>query len=112
MITLKKFQPSFFSEYLIQKVWEKAMIIENMDPGIYRLDNCGALIKKALYLKEYKALSTGWKIDLIKPESKGGTDVLSNLQALQWENKEAKGEAYPFWKCIISWDNKGNYYLK
>lgn len=112
MITLKKFHQPFFSESLIQKVWEKALVIENTDPGIYRLDNCGALIKNAFYLKEYTALSMGWGIDLIKPKSKGGTDELSNLQALQWENKEAKGEAYPFWKCIISWDNKGNYYLK
>lgn len=112
MITLNKIHQSFFKEYLIQKVWEKAMIIEGMDPGIYRLDNCGALIKKALYLKECKALSAGWKIDLIKPESKGGTDELSNLQALQWENERAKAESYPFWKCIVSRGEEGNYYLK
>ena len=112
MITIKKMYQPFFSESQIQKVWEKALIIENMDPRIYRLDNCGAVIKNTLYLKEFKALSMGWEIDLIKPGSKGGTDELSNLQALQWENKEAKGESYLFWKCIISGDKKGNYYLK
>lgn len=112
MITIKKIYQPFFSEYLIRKVWEKALIIEDMDPGTYRLDNCGALIKKELYLKEYKALSEGWKIDLIKPESKGGTDELSNLQALQWENEGAKAEFYPFWECIVSGGRKGNYYLK
>jgi len=112
MIILKKIHPSFFSDYLIQKVWDKAQIIENVDPEIYRLDNCGALIKNALYLNEFKSLSMGWKIDLIKPRSKGGTEELLNLQALQWENERAKAEFYPYWKCIVSKDENGNCYIK
>ena len=112
MISLKKTHQASFSEYLIQKVWEKAQTIENMDPGIYRLDNCGALIKNVLYLNEYKSLSMGWEIDLIQPRSKGGVDDLCNLQALQWENKKSKAEDYPFWKCTISGDKNGNFYLK
>ncbi|MES2285300.1 MAG: HNH endonuclease [Bacteroidota bacterium] len=112
MIKLKKFYQPFFSESQIQKVWEKALVIEGIDPQIYRLDNCGALIKNVLYLNEFSSLSMGWEIDLIQPRSKGGTDDLPNLQALQWENKKAKAECYPFWKCIVSEDRKGNCYLK
>jgi 5-methylcytosine-specific restriction endonuclease McrA len=40
----------------------------------------------------------GWEIDHIKPVSKGGTDDLSNLQPLQWENNRRKGDNYP-WHC-------------
>ena len=32
----------------------------------------------------------GWEIDHITPESKGGTNELSNLRPLQWENNLSK----------------------
>ena len=40
----------------------------------------------------------GWEIDHIKPVSKGGTDNLSNLQPLYWENNRSKGDKLD-WKC-------------
>lgn len=111
MIAFPKIYHPFFNEEQIKKVWEKALIIEDRDPELYRLDNCGALIKNEFYSKKLKALSLGWEIDLIKPLSIGGTIELCNLQPLQWENKKTKAESYPFWKCVVSFDNKGNYYL-
>lgn len=81
-------------ESLIQQVWEKSKIIENLDPNVWRLDECGAYIKR----DEYGKISEfGWEIDHVKPKSKGGSDELFNLQPLHWENNRAKsnGDGYP-----------------
>lgn len=41
----------------------------------------------------------GWEIDHVVPRSKGGTDLLGNLQPLQWENNRSKGDAIGAWTC-------------
>lgn len=98
------------NQEIIQQVWEKAIIIEGLDENIYRADHCGAILKRDLYLKNTEPLSMSWEIDRIKPVSHGGTDELSNLQPLQWENNRKKNEDYPAWSCLVhSKDNLNTY---
>lgn len=75
---------SMASEDIIQKVWEKAKIIANKDPNIWRQDQCGAWIYRGHYGNTDS--EHGWVIDHITPVSHGGTNNLSNLRPLQWKN--------------------------
>ena len=43
----------------------------------------------------------GWEIDHIKPVAQGGSDELSNLQPLHWENNAHKSDNWPNWTCKL-----------
>lgn len=87
-----------FSEEVISLVWEKAAPIQGKDPNVYRRDVCGAVIRKDMFGVSNNLYSLGWEIDHIKPLELGGSDDISNLQALQWCNNRTKDLNYPFWK--------------
>ncbi len=86
---------SAFDEATIEAVWQKG---NNNRAAAFRKDPCGASINKAKY---GKSAPWGWEIDHIKPVAKGGTDDISNLQPLHWENNRSKADSTTGWACKI-----------
>lgn len=74
----------------IDKVWDKAKTVRGEDPEKVRQDPYGNKIRKDQF---GGTGSQGWEIDHIKPESKGGSDHLRNLQALQTKKNRDLGDS-------------------
>jgi len=85
-----------FDEKTIEAVWQKGKP-EPQYPS-FRKDACGASMQRERYGKTEQ---WGWEIDHIKPAAKGGSDELTNLQPLQWENNRHKGDDYPRYTCKV-----------
>ena len=69
-------------------VWEKGNTIRGKKSDLYRKDELG----NTMYYASYgKSTDMGWEIDHSKPQSKGGTDHLNNLQPLNTSANRAKG---------------------
>lgn len=88
-----------FSEQIIDAVWQKAEIVYGYDPNQWRKDFAGAWIARNAY--GLQGLY-GWEIDHLKPVSLRGSDDLSNLNPLHWQNNRTKGDNYPFFKTSVS----------
>ena len=74
----------------IDKVWDKAKTVRGEDSNKVRQDPYGNKIRKDQFGGRG---SQGWEIDHIKPESKGGSDHLRNLQALQTKKNRDLGDS-------------------
>lgn len=72
-----------------EQIWNKAKFIsaENEEKG-FRKDQCDAWIKMSEYGN--RDSDYGWEIDHIKPESKGGEDIVSNARPLHWKNNASR----------------------
>lgn len=85
-----------FDDATIQAVWEKGVIVPNWDPAKYRKDKCGASITRSQYGNTDNV--EGWEIDHIDPN---GSDYISNLRPLQWENNRVKSDKRGGeWRCV------------
>jgi len=85
------YRKEIWSVQTILHVWSKAKIILGQNPLTYRKDNCGAIIRFNDHGNRESKF--GWEIDHIIPKSQYGSDLLFNLQPLQWENNAAKGDS-------------------
>jgi 5-methylcytosine-specific restriction endonuclease McrA len=74
----------------IDKVWNSAKIIKGKDPAEYRQDPYGNVMYKNSYGKN---TDMGWEVDHIKPKSKGGSDAIRNLQALNSKINKSKSNS-------------------
>lgn len=71
-------------------IWNKGQIIPGKDPAMWRKDQCGAIIEWDKYGDRSSRYNSGWEIDLIKPDSDGSPDTISNSRPLQWYNNASR----------------------
>lgn len=84
---------SNFTQDRIDQVWDKGEVIHGKNPDLYRMDKFGNVMYKHSYGK-YTPM--GWNIDHSKPQSKGGTDHLNNLQPMNSRANCRKNDEYWF----------------
>ncbi len=92
------FKKEGFSEEIKKAVWNSS--------SEFQRDKAGAWMKWSEYGNRNN--KEGWEIDHKKPINKGGTDSLSNLQALNWENNASKNDDYPKWTSVVSSNGSEN----
>lgn len=76
-----------FDNEVLKAVWRKGKVIPDYDPNVWRWDSYGSVMKYAEYGNRQS--KHGWEVDHINPR---GSDNLSNLQPLQWENNVRKSD--------------------
>lgn len=93
-----------FTDQEISAVWAKGKIVSNNEQNVWRKDECDAWIKRSEHGNRNSTY--GWEIDHIKPKDQGGSDNLSNLRPLQWENNAAKSSGRLV--CVVTSSGTNN----
>jgi 5-methylcytosine-specific restriction endonuclease McrA len=75
----------------VNRVFETAKMHKNLNPNKYREDPSGKIINRDHYGRKFIHEKDNWEIDHIKPQSKGGSDYITNLQALNTHDNRAYG---------------------
>lgn len=82
---------SNFTKERLEQVWNKGQTIRGKNPDLYRKDIYGNEMYKPSY---GKTSEKGWEVDHSKPQSKGGTDHLNNLQPMNPSANRSKSDKY------------------
>lgn len=91
---------------IIEKLWLKARAVEGYDSSLFRLDACGAWIRRDCYGDMHNAF--GWGVDLIFPQKLGGTPIMENMRALHYRNIQSKGSDYPSYRTAVKAEGSMN----
>ncbi len=81
---------TYTSANSVDRVWSLADKVRGKDPSLYRRDPTGSIIYRHSYGKD---TAMGWQKDHIKPVSRGGSNDISNLQALNSHSNKSKGNS-------------------
>jgi hypothetical protein len=76
-----------YDKETIDKVWQHGRVMTDLDPALWRKDECGAWMRREHYGRESSEF--GWKIVNV---SIGGPDTADNLRPLQHANSYDRGE--------------------
>ena len=82
---------SNYTQERLDQIWEKGNPIKGKNPDLYRTDKFG----NEMYKPSYGLMSDkGWNVDHSKPQAKGGTDHLNNLQPMNSRANSSKNDKY------------------
>lgn len=99
-----------FTEQELDSIFNKASEINGCDPNEWRLDASGAIIRRSSYGSDDELY--GWEVDHIVPQSfledndvpDDLIDDDKNLQPLNWNNNNSKGDDYPDYWIVVEAD--------
>lgn len=77
------------SEEQLKRIWQRARVVEGVNPDEFRKDCYGAWIRRCRYQESTYALSLGWVV-AVAPEIIIGSQTLKGeLLPVQWQNARA-----------------------